>query len=182
MLNVSSGEISETSSGVLKISSPNPRAVTRTGSPQHAVLRFRYLGPSEKTRRLASGLLRRQIGLKLEAEDSCNLIYIMYRISPSPALSVQLKHNPGMHSHSQCGNKGYSSLLEKTLPAINDNSLHEIAFERDGELLNITVDGAVKASLVLPPEALELHGAIGLRSDNGNFEVELFAGTLPDIN
>jgi hypothetical protein len=50
---------------------------------------------------LASGELRRQIGLKLQAEDTCNLIYAIWHIEPDAMVAVSVKRNAGMHTHEQ---------------------------------------------------------------------------------
>ena len=79
---VTNGVISTLSSGRLAIDSPSSRAVARNIGYQSAEIRFRYLGPSNETKPLASGELRRQIGLKLRAEDACNLLYAIPAPSP----------------------------------------------------------------------------------------------------
>ena len=59
---------------------------------------------------LASGEMRRQFGLKLRAEDACNLVYAMWRIEPESKLVVSVKSNPGQHTSAQCGNRGYQNI------------------------------------------------------------------------
>ena len=51
----------------LTIGEPTVRANMRDARYRAAELRFTYFGPGENDRALASGLLRRQIGLKLRA-------------------------------------------------------------------------------------------------------------------
>ena len=65
---------------------------------QDAEARFKYLGPTSQEARLGSGESRRQFGLRLRAQDPCNLVYAMWRIEPEPMLVVSVKRNPGMHS------------------------------------------------------------------------------------
>src|SRR5260370_38399115 len=62
---VSNGAVTTLPSGKLAIDTPSSRAVVRVGTTQTAEIRFRYLGPSQDAKPLASGELRRQLGLKL---------------------------------------------------------------------------------------------------------------------
>src|SRR6266849_5502686 len=99
---VTNGIVSALPDGRLAIDTPSSRAVVRVATAQTAEIRFRYLGPSEGSKPLASGELRRQIGLKLRAQDSCNLLYAMWHIEPDSRIAVSLKRNAGMHLHEQC--------------------------------------------------------------------------------
>ena len=102
---------------VLMTRSPGMRAVHRDGG-RHATrvtLRFRLRGPSETTKPLGSGAIRRQIGLKLRAKDPCNLVYVMWRDQPAPVIVVSVKRNPGEHTSAECGNRGYTDVA--TIPA-----------------------------------------------------------------
>src|SRR5258708_16459930 len=60
-----------------------------------------YLGPSAGEKRLGSGVLRRQFGLKLRAQSGCNLVYAMWRIEPKSPLAVSVKSHPDMRTHPQ---------------------------------------------------------------------------------
>ena len=81
---VTNGVVSALAGDRLTIDTASSRAIAQVGgesaSDQIAEVHFKYLGPSQDSRPLASGDLRRQIGLKLRAQDSCNLIYAMWRI------------------------------------------------------------------------------------------------------
>lgn len=70
---VTEGEITQLSENMLAISAPKVRAFVTNPTLQEVEARFRYLGPSEKSVPLASGQMRRQFGLKLRAQDGCNL-------------------------------------------------------------------------------------------------------------
>src|ERR1700731_1340239 len=110
---VTNGNVSVLSGGWLAIDTPSSRAVVRADArdtaDQVAEIHFRYLGPTQTSKPLASGELRRQIGLKLRAEDTCNLIYAMWDIEPDAAVAVSIKQNPGQHAHQQCGARGYTN-------------------------------------------------------------------------
>jgi len=177
---VTKGKISSTQSGKLFISSTAVRAVSGTATPQEVILRFRYLGPTKKMHSLASGKERHQIGLKIEAENACNLLYVMYRISPKPALALQLKLNPYESRSRQCSNDGYSTLASETLTtAMLDSRTDEIYVRREGARLSAGLDGETLISIELPVGARELRGKLGLRSDNGIFEAELLHAATP---
>ena len=45
-----------------------------------AAIAFTYVGPTPVDVPLASGELRRQIGLKLRARDTCNVVYVMWHV------------------------------------------------------------------------------------------------------
>ena len=75
-----------------------------------AALTFTYQGEAENTRELASGELRRQLGLKLRAQDGCNVVYVMWRLDPTPKLEVSVKFNPGKRTHEECGADGYTKV------------------------------------------------------------------------
>src|SRR5262249_50917915 len=81
---VTNGAVAAGPGDKLAIEGASARAVVHDTptADQAAEIRFQYLGPSRDTRRLASGEVRRQIGLKLRAESGCNLIYAMWRIEP----------------------------------------------------------------------------------------------------
>src|SRR5207248_11619328 len=114
---------------------PKGRAVVRRLTGPAAELRFAYLGPSAELKPLSSGEMRSQIGLKLRAEDGCNLLYAMWRIAPKPGLVVSLKRNPGMHSSGDCGNGGYTNLKPRRgtrVGAFQPGERHAIRAEQRG--------------------------------------------------
>ena len=112
-LRVTNGAVVVTPDGDLAIDTPSSRGVVRnvptSSVDQAAEIRFRYLGPSKADKPLASGELRRQIGLKLRAADSCNVIYVMWHIAPDARIAVSVKRNAA-HRHAQCGVHGYVSI------------------------------------------------------------------------
>jgi hypothetical protein len=107
---VTNGVISTLSDGRLAIDSPSSRAVARNIGYQSAGIRFRYLGPTQTSKPLASSELRRQIGIKLDAQDTRNLLYVMWHIEPDSRIAVSVKRNPGQHTHEQCGAHGYVNI------------------------------------------------------------------------
>ncbi|MFZ2084251.1 MAG: hypothetical protein WAU92_07140 [Candidatus Sulfotelmatobacter sp.] len=49
-------------------------------------------------------------GLKLRAQDPCNLVYAMWRIDPESKLVVSVKTNQNAHTSAECGNHGYENI------------------------------------------------------------------------
>src|SRR6516165_1123073 len=99
---VTNGAVSVLPDGQLAIDTPSSRAVVRVATAQTAEVRFRYVGPTPSAKPLASGELRRQIGLKLRAQDTCNLLYATWHIEPDAVVAVSIKRNAGKHTHEQC--------------------------------------------------------------------------------
>lgn len=152
------------------------RAVVPGVDSRVAELRFKYLGPTPVQERLASGERRQQVGLKLRAQDGCNVVYVMWRIAPRPGLVVSVKSNPREHTSAECSNRGYQNVrprralpLPKLLPGVR----HTLRTEWKGRTLRISVDGALAWEGELPPKAFTFQGPVGLRTDNGRFELEL---------
>ena len=76
-LQVTQGSLEEASDGALRVEVPRMRAVLPGSGGDEAELHFSWLGPTEGLVPLASGELRQQVGLKLRAQDACNLVYVM---------------------------------------------------------------------------------------------------------
>jgi hypothetical protein len=180
-LRVTEGKLLPGPDGVLRIEEPKVRAVRRSLSGAIAELRFAYLGPTTRQEPLSSGEMRRQVGLKLRAEDGCNVLYAMWRLAPKPGLVVSLKRNPGQHSSGDCGASGYTNLRPRRsspVPVLDPGVRHSLHAEQRGDDLIVLVDGAPAWEGTLPAEALSLQGPAGLRSDNGRFDLELLVSEL----
>ena len=140
---VSNGEITR-QGGELKIDTASSRAELRYPTAQTVEIRFTYRGPSYADKPLASGEIRRQIGLKLRAFNQCNLVYAMWHIEPDTRVAVSVKRNPGMSTHEQCLANGYVNLgptLSGTPPPITPGSPHVFRAELHGAELLVTADG-----------------------------------------
>jgi hypothetical protein len=167
----------------LRTASAAMRATARDGGrhPTRARLRFTLVGDSDTTAPLGSGLVRRQIGLKLLAHDPCNLVYVMWRAYPDHAVAVYVKRNPGQTTSSECGNRGYTDVATIDLAGAADERAHvlEARIRRmtDGSAaLAVYTDGALLTELTLPSDlAAGLDGPIGVRSDNGDYLFRLSA-------
>jgi hypothetical protein len=155
------------------------RGVAPNTDGNAAELRFTYLWASERTALLASGEARRQIGLKLRAQDGCNLLYVMWRIEPRGELVVSLKRNPGQTTHRECGTHGYVNLpgaLGAEPPAlVAGKEQHALRARLTGRTLAVWTDGRLAWQGDVGAEALTVDGPAGARSDNGRFDLELRA-------
>jgi hypothetical protein len=184
---VTNGNVSVLSGGWLSIDTPSSRAVVRADAKdtadQVAEIHFRYLGPTQTSKPLASGELRRQIGLKLQAEDTCNLIYAMWHIEPDTMVAVSVKRNTGMHTHEQCHAGGYVNIKAQRridLPPIRPGQTHTLRAELHGNDLTVTADGNVAWYGSLGDEPLSLQGPTGFRTDNARFEFQYYADPPAD--
>jgi hypothetical protein len=182
---VTNGTVSKLPSGLLAIDTPSSRAVinatTLKTAGQVAEIRFRYMGATPTSKLLASGELRRQIGLKLRAQDTCNLIYAMWHIEPDAVVAVSIKRNPDKHTHEQCGAGGYTNIKPQRRinpPPIRPGETHTLRAELHGSELTVTTDGKVAWLGTLGKEPLWLDGPIGFRTDNARFEFEYYADHL----
>jgi hypothetical protein len=152
------------------------RAVAPGSDGEAAEVRFTYLGPSDVEKPLASGLPRRQIGLKLRAEDGCNLVYVMWRISPKNEIVVSLKRNPGKKTNRQCGSDGYRNYKPRTATAPappTAGSRHTLSAAIQDRMLRVFADGTLAWEGALDDDAASLRGPAGVRSDNLKLDLEL---------
>jgi hypothetical protein len=178
---VTNGTVNALPSGKLAIETPSSRAVVRGGTAQTAEIRFRYLGPSASSKPLASGELRRQIGLKLRAEDACNLLYAMWHIEPDAKFGVSIKRNPGKHTSEECHADGYITIKPRNsveLPKIRPGDYHTLRAELKGTELRLLADERMVWEGTVGGGVAEFDGPVGLRTDNARFEFEYFADVL----
>jgi hypothetical protein len=177
---VTCGSVRATTSGYLSIEDPKVRAIASTMTLPVAELRFVYQGPTSVSAPLRSGIVRRQLGLKLRAHDGCNVLYVMWRIDPTPRLVVSVKRNPGETLSSQCENHGYRDVvphLVSPLPALVPGSPHVLHAEQHGDQLEVAVDGVAVWVGKLPADALAFDGPVGFRTDNVRVALRLL--TVP---
>jgi hypothetical protein len=176
---VTEGTIEESPGDRLSVSVPKMRAYLNASTPQVVEVHFTYLGSTGKDARLGSGELRRQFGLKLRAQDACNLVYAMWRIEPESKLVVSVKSNPGQHSSSQCGNRGYRNIKpsrSKPVPALRPGVAHTLRAETNGAEMKVFADSALVWEGSVGSDALGFEGPVGIRSDNARLQIELRAG------
>jgi len=176
-LAVTQGLISEELAGSLTTRSGAVRAVApNAASGDSAELRFAYRGPTKERTHLANGEVREQVGIKLRAEDSCNVVYIMWSIEPTQRLVVSVKRNPGKHDHDECGAHGYMQIApdwSQEIPKVAVGDRHALTASIVNDRLYVLVDGSCVWEGALPADALSLKGTIGMRADNAQLDLEL---------
>jgi hypothetical protein len=164
----------------LAIESPKLRAVAALATDPAAELRFTYLGATNETTALGSGAVRRQIGLKLRAQNGCNLVYAMWRIEPKNEIVVQVKRNKGQSSFAECENRGYRNVAPRHAVSVAEvavGSSHVLRAAMRGADLTVWADGAVVWEGSVGDDVLDMDGPVGFRSDNGRFAVAFVAGS-----
>lgn len=181
-LRATQGTLRPEAGGQLRVEAPKMRAVASGTTGPVTELRFTYLGPTEVEKPLASGELRRQLGLKLRAQDGCNVVYVMWRLAPKPGVVVSLKRNPGQHTSAECGNRGYTTVRARrrsAVPELKPNQAHVLRAELSGKTLRVRVDGAAVWEGELPAEAFTFDGPPGVRTDNARVKLRLLTHLLP---
>ena len=158
----------------LAIEEPTMRGYARGFGGDAASLTFTYRGESFETRELAGGEARRQIGLKLRAQDSCNVVYVMWRLDPKPKIDVSVKYNPFKTTHEECGADGYTKIKphKKTfIPQYEFGKTHTLRAEIVGDELFAWIDDNLLWQGTLPDSARTIKGPAGVRSDNVRFDL-----------
>jgi len=183
---VTEGTIEELPGQQLSVTVPKMRAYLNVpfsqATPQLVEARFTYLGSTGGEARLGSGELRRQFGLKLRAQDACNLVYAMWRIEPESKLVVSVKSNRGQHTSAQCGNRGYRNVKPRRsvpVPTLRPGDSHTLRAEMNRAELKVFVDNSVVWEGSVGPDALAFDGPVGIRSDNARLRIELRAAQPP---
>jgi hypothetical protein len=184
---VTEGTIEKATGDRLSVDTPEMRAYVNAHTSQSIEARFTYRGPTQKESALGSGEQRRQFGLKLRAHDPCNLVYAMWRIDPESKLVVSVKRNPTQQTSSECSNHGYQNVKPRKaaeVPHLRPGDTHTLRAEMNKEELRVFVDDHQVWEGEVGPEAANLEGPIGIRSDNASLEFTLKAaeptGTHPD--
>jgi hypothetical protein len=174
---VTEGTITERRGSLgLDVDSPKMRAIVNAKPVQSIEARFTYLGATSHDVPLGSGTMRRQFGLKLRAQDACNLIYAMWRIEPESKLVISIKENPGQHSSAECGNRGYRNVKpERTapIPQLRSGDAHTLRAETKGADLNVYIDGTLAWQGPLSSDVTKWDERVGIRSDNVRAQFEL---------
>jgi hypothetical protein len=176
---VTEGAIEKSARDHLMVNVPKMRAYVNSPPSKTIEARFTYLGPTAEESRLGSGETRRQFGLKLRAQDPCNLVYVMWRIDPESKLVVSVKRNPAAHTSAECGNRGYQNIKPRhsmAAPRLRPGDTHTLRAEMNGQELRVLVDNAAVWEGSVGPEALGLAGPVGIRSDNARLEFDLTTG------
>jgi hypothetical protein len=176
---VTEGTIATDAANHLTVDTTKMRAYVNTWTSEAIEAHFTYLGGTAQESALGSGTIRRQFGLKLRAQNACNLVYAMWRIEPEPKVIVSVKRNPEQSTSSECGNHGYQNIKPRhasPVPIPRPGEAHTLAAELHGDELRVSVDGREVWEGDLGEEASDLRGPVGIRSDNVRLALELKAG------
>jgi hypothetical protein len=174
-LHVESGVI-ELGADELALRSATVRATLGAKPRSGLEMSFQFRGDSADAAPLASGELRRQIGIKLRAQNTCNVVYVMWHIAPSSGIHVSVKSNPGQSQHDECVDNGYVQLSpssSREVAPIERDQPRTLEARLEGTTLRVSVDGSVVWDGALPATAFAFDGPVGLRSDNGDFDLGL---------
>jgi len=170
---VTDGKIEKTAGGRFQVRSSEMRATLKTQTPQKITVNFTLSGFTKNISKQADGTVRHQFGLKLRAQDSCNLIYVMWHFDKNNnGIAVSVKSNPGQATSGQCGDRGYingiSARVFAAAPVVRVDEPHRLTAGVDGLDLTVTADGTVVWQGRLPEVAGTFNGPVGFRSDNAH--------------
>jgi hypothetical protein len=167
---VTDGKIQPAKGHHLSVSTKEMRATLKFTTEQTATVKFTYLGPTKDAARQGSNKVLSQFGIKLRAQNDCNVIYVMWRFAPDQKIAVSIKRNPGKRTHAECLDRGYTNNLKPRLsdapPPVEPNQPHVLTATMSGSDLSVTADNKLVWWGDLGPVALTLRGPVGLRSDN----------------
>jgi len=182
---VTEGAIEQGPKAALRVNDPKVRAYANRWTAQSIEMHFKYAGPTAQESRLGSGAIRRQFGLKLKAQDPCNLVYVMWRIEPKSEIVVSIKRNSGQTRSSECGNSGYQNIKPtqaSSPPQLRPGDTHDFSAQLNGQALRVTLDGDAVWEGNIGREANDLRGPVGIRTDNVRLAFDLAAGAFVGIH
>ena len=84
-----------------------------------------------------------------------------------------------MRTSAECSNHGYTNIKPRRsspVPVLTPGATHTMRAAMNGDEVKVTVDGNVVWEGSVGPTALSFDGPVGLRTDNGRFDIEFFAG------
>jgi hypothetical protein len=148
---------------------------------QKATVNFTYLGPTNEVSHLGNGEVRHQFGIKLKAQDICNLVYVMWNFD-TQKIAVSVKLNPGQRTHEDCLDRGYINGIKARVlvppPAVHVDQPHSLSAKLEGQELTVKADGVMVWQGALVPVVLEFKGPVGLRSDNAHVVFDFLVGGI----
>jgi hypothetical protein len=177
-LEVTDGKVEEKKDGFLTITSPEVRAVEEGPPARAARLVFTYNGQPDTVAKLASGDVAYQVGLELRAMNTCNLLYVMWKLDDRPRIAVSVKRNPDQSTHKECGANGYVGIKAtaeappQQFPNGKDGKPHTLDAEvvklkPSGYGVLVKIDGQEMWEGVIEGKLLDdIDGPAGFRTDN----------------
>jgi len=177
---VSDGKIDKAAGDRLMVGSKEMRAtLTTIGPSQRVTVKFTYLGPTSEVSHLGNGEVRHQFGIKLKAQDICNLVYVMWNFD-TRRIAVSVKLNPGQRTHEDCLDRGYINNIKPRVnvppPVVRVDQPHTLYAELEGKELTVKADGRVVWQGTLVPVVLQFKGPVGIRSDNAHVVFDFLVG------
>jgi hypothetical protein len=170
------GRVTSAGGEALNVKTGGMRGVVASDSSRAVEVAFVFRGNSVDIAPLGNGELRQQIGVKLRAQDTCNIVYVMWHVAPTPGIAVSVKYNPGQRTHAECLDRGYINLRPKTpvpVPSVAVGEPHTLRAEIAGDTLVVHADGLEVWRNTLPPETFLFDGAAGIRTDNSEFDFQV---------
>ena len=109
----------------------------------------------------------------------------MWRFEPESKIVVSIKRNPDQTRSSECGNRGYQNIKPQrggAVPTLRLGDTHTLGAELNGEELRVFVDNRAVWEGSIGPDAQDLQGPVGIRSDNVRLALDLKAGAVADMH
>jgi len=176
---VPDGKIEKAAGDRLMVSTKEMRATLKCATQQNVTVKFTYLGPTKEVSRLGNGEVRSQFGIKLRAQDTCNIVYIMWHFSPDQKIAVSVKRNPGQRTHEDCLDNGYINNIKPRVSAlpqpVHPDQPHALSASMKSSYLTVKADNITVWEGDLGPVALQFDGPVGLRSDNAHVVFDFLA-------
>lgn len=170
--------------GALAIEAPITRGVWPGTDGERAGIEVEVLGPTGQQAPAASGRVLQQVGLKLRAQDPCNVLYVMWPAAPATGLRILVKANEGRSAFAQCGAKGYATIRpDSTAPfaPLRAGEPRRMEAAITGGQLSVAIDGHTVWSGTIGAAAAALAGPAGFRVDNLRVQLRAF-GLAPVDN
>lgn len=162
------------------LNKPIVRCCSKKGESERVFLEVKYNGKTRKKKPLKSGIIERQVCLKLKSPNTCNVLYICWNGVDigEEFINIQTKRNASILKRKcrglgKCDGEGYDQpiatiqLQNKTLL---DQKFHTLSAQivKSEKRLIVCVDNAIvyRGLFDLP---IELNGTSGIRSQNGKF-------------
>lgn len=187
-IDVIDGKVGENKDGFLTIDSPEVRGQHKATGARAARMVFTYHGETKEVAKLASGNIAHQLGLKLRAKNTCNLLYVMWKIEDKERIVVSVKSNPGQSTHKECGANGYTGIKPvfqerpERFPSVKDGKQHTLEAELSKKKkannyeLVVKADGKFVWQGLIDEKMLDgIDGPAGFRSDNAAFTFKFYS-------
>lgn len=112
------------------------------------------MGPLSEVSHLGNDEVRHQFGIKLKAQDICNLVYVMWNFD-TQKIAASVKLNPGQQTHEECLDRGYINNLKPRLAAapraVRVDQPHTLSADLKRQELTAKADGRVVRQGALVP-------------------------------